>query len=78
MSKEDREGSWFEKKNKDREAQIAKNKQLNDAYQAGRNALDAKMWDAAVDNLSKASEIDAKQVAIWSSLADAYVGQAGT
>ncbi len=33
----------FEKAAKAREAQLAKNKDLNDAYTAGRTALDAKM-----------------------------------
>lgn len=67
----------FEKQNKVREAQLAKNKELNDTYQAGRAALDAKMYDEAVEALSKAAALDDKQVAIWSGLADAYVGAAG-
>jgi tetratricopeptide (TPR) repeat protein len=68
----------LEKQNKAREAQLAKNKELNDAYTAGRAALDAKMYDAAIESLVKASMLDDKQVAVWSSLADAYVGAAGT
>lgn len=68
----------LEKANKDREAQLAKNKELNDAYQAARAALDAKMYDQAIDLFTKASVIDVKQVAIWSGLADAYVGSAST
>lgn len=68
----------FEKAEKAREAQIAHNKELNDAYTAGRAAIDAKMWDDAITNLTKASMIDDKQIAIWSALADAYVGSAGT
>ncbi len=82
----------FEKQAKAREAQIAKNKDLNDAYTAGRAALDAaaqlsaagkredaaKQWDDAITNFTKASTIDAGQIAIWSGLADAYVGSAGT
>jgi tetratricopeptide (TPR) repeat protein len=67
----------FEKQNKAREAQLAKNKELNDTYQAGRTALDAKMYDEAVEALTKAAALDDKQVAIWSGLADAYVGAAG-
>jgi tetratricopeptide (TPR) repeat protein len=63
---------------KSKQAQIAKNKALNEAYNAGRTALDAKNYDEAVTQLSKASEMDATQQAVWSSLADAYVGQAGT
>ncbi len=72
------EKAKFEKSNKEREGQIAKNKALNDAYTAGRDALTAKNYDAAVDNLKKASEIDASQNVIWSQLAEAYIGQAGT
>jgi tetratricopeptide (TPR) repeat protein len=68
----------FEEAAKAREAQLAKNKDLNDAYTAGRTALDAKMWDSAIENFTKASMIDDKQIAIWSGLADAYVGSAGT
>jgi tetratricopeptide (TPR) repeat protein len=76
MTKEQK--AAFEKESKNREQQLAKNKELNDAYTAGKNALDAKMWDAAIENLTKASVIDAKQVAVWSGLADAYIGQAAT
>lgn len=68
----------FEKEKAAREAQIEKNKELNDAYTAARTALDAKMWDAAIENFTKASTMDDKQIAIWSGLADAYVGSAGT
>jgi len=68
MSKEDQE------KLKAREAQLAKNKALNDAFGAGKAALDAKNWQEAVDNLKKASELDAKQMAVWGALADAYTG----
>ncbi len=75
MSKEQKEA--FEKATKGREAQIAKNKELNDAYSAGKTALDAKQYDQAIESLAKASTIDEKQVAIWASLADAYIGSAG-
>jgi tetratricopeptide (TPR) repeat protein len=67
----------FEKQTKAREAQLAKNKELNDAYQAARTALDAKMYDEAIDAFNKAAALDDKQIAIWSGLADAYVGAAG-
>jgi tetratricopeptide (TPR) repeat protein len=76
MSKEDRDK--FEKANKEKEAQIAKNKALNDTYNAGKDALQAKNYDVAVENLKKASEIDASQSVIWTQLAEAYLGQAGT
>lgn len=75
MTKEQKEA--VEKANKAREAQLAKNKELNDAYTAGRTALDAKMYDAAIEGFTKASMLDDTQVAVWSGLADAYVGAAG-
>jgi len=74
MSKEQKE--QFEKTAKAREAQLAKNKALNEAFTAGKNAVEAKQWDAAIDSLNKASEMDPKQGAVWSELADAYVGKA--
>ena len=74
MSKEQK--AAFEKATKEREAQIAKNKELNDAYNAGKTALEQKQYDQAIDSYSKAAAIDDKQVAIWSGLADAYVGAA--
>jgi tetratricopeptide (TPR) repeat protein len=67
----------FEKANKAREAQLAARKELNDAYTAGKTALDAKMYDEAIDAFTKAAAMDDKQVAIWSGLADAYVASAG-
>lgn len=67
----------FEKKNKDREAQLAKNKELNDSYNAGKAALDAKQYDQAIEAFTKASTLDANQVVVWNGLADAYVGAAG-
>jgi tetratricopeptide (TPR) repeat protein len=67
----------YEKQTKAREAQLAKNKELNDIYQVGRTALDAKMYDEAIEALVKAAALDDMQVAIWSGLADAYVGAAG-
>lgn len=66
----------FEKQTKAREAQLASRKELNDTYQAARAALDAKMYDAAIEAFNKAAMLDDKQVAIWSGLADAYVGAA--
>lgn len=74
MTKEQK--AEFEKQNKAREAALAKNKELNDAYTAGRAALDAKMYDQAIEAFEKAAMLDDKQVAVWSGLADAYVGAA--
>jgi tetratricopeptide (TPR) repeat protein len=74
MSKEQRE--QYEKASKAREAQLAKNKALNDAYNAGKNALDAKQYDQAIENFNKASEMDPNQVVVWSGLAEAYAAKA--
>jgi tetratricopeptide (TPR) repeat protein len=76
MSKADKEK--FEKQKAEREAALAKNKALNDAYNLGKQALEAKAWDQAVDALVKATELDAKQSAVWSSLAEAYSGLAAS
>ena len=75
LSKEEKEAR--EKTLKAREAALAKNKELNDAYTTGKTALDAKSYDAAVEAFTKASTLDEKQVVVWGGLADAYVGQAG-
>lgn len=61
---------------KEREAQLAKNKELNDAFSAGRAAVDSKQWDEAITQLTKASELGPTQQAVWASLAEAYTGKA--
>ncbi len=68
----------FDKGNKAREADIAKNKALNDVYNAGKDALAAKQYDVAVENFNKANEMDPKQNVIWAQLAEAYMGVAGS
>jgi tetratricopeptide (TPR) repeat protein len=74
MSKEDKEK--FEKVAKEREAQMKKNKELNDAYTAGTAALESKDYDTAIASLTKAGEMDPKQLAVWQHLAQAYVDAA--
>jgi tetratricopeptide (TPR) repeat protein len=74
MTKEQKD--QFEKTAKAREAQLAKNKALNESYTTGKNAIEAKQWDVAIENLNKAAEMDPKQGAVWSTLAEAYVGKA--
>jgi len=76
MTKEQKEA--MEKAVKERESSMKKNKELNDAFNTGLTALQAKQYDAAIASLSKASELDPKQVAVWAQLADAYVGSAST
>lgn len=55
-----------------------KNNALNQAYNDGIAALDAKNYDVAIENLNKAGELDPNQIAVWSHLAQAYQDQAGT
>src|SRR3974377_1245608 len=55
---------------------MKKNKELNDAFSAGLAAMQAKDYDTAVTSLTKASELDPKQVAVWAQLADAHVNAA--
>ncbi|HTP88742.1 MAG TPA: tetratricopeptide repeat protein [Bryobacteraceae bacterium] len=53
-----------------------KNKALNEAFNGGRTALAAKQYDEAITQFNKAAEIDPNQLAIWSNLAEAYIGLA--
>jgi tetratricopeptide (TPR) repeat protein len=64
----------FEKKKKDAEASMAKQKELNDAFNAGRDAENAKMWDAAIEQYKKASTLDPMQHVVFSHMADSYIG----
>ncbi len=63
----------LEKATKEREAALAHNKALNDAFNQGMAAIQAKQWDAAIAAFNKANEMDPKQVVIWARLADAYM-----
>jgi tetratricopeptide (TPR) repeat protein len=62
----------LEKQLKERAAAIAKNKELNDAYNAGMTAMQAKQYEAATQSFAKAAEIDPKQTAVWAQLGEAY------
>lgn len=68
----------MEKQLKEREGEIKQRAALNEAFNNGLNALQAKQYDVAVENLNKASEIDPKQPAVWANLGDAYLGLAAT
>jgi tetratricopeptide (TPR) repeat protein len=61
---------------KEREAQLAKNKELNDSFGAGKTAIENKQWDEAITQLTKASELGPTQNAVWAALSEAYVGSA--
>ncbi len=68
----------FEKANKERSEAMKKNKELNDAFNAGMAALQAKQFDQAVASFTKASELDPIQHVVWAQLAEAEVGDAMT
>jgi tetratricopeptide (TPR) repeat protein len=70
MSAEDKQK--LEELYKKRSESMKKNAALNEAYSAGKTALDNKQYDAAIESLTKASELDPKQGAVWSGLAQAY------
>ncbi len=76
MSPEQR--AAIEKAMKDREQAMKKNAALNQAFNEGMAALQAKQWEQAVAAFVKASEMDAKQHVVWAQLAESYIGQAGT
>jgi tetratricopeptide (TPR) repeat protein len=52
---------------------MKKNKELNDAFNTGKEALLAKNFSAAVDAFQKGTELDPKQHVIWGQLAEAEV-----
>jgi tetratricopeptide (TPR) repeat protein len=76
MTKEQREA--LEKQMKERSAAMAKNKALNDAFNAGKEAQAAKNWEVAVQQFEKATEMDATQHVIYAQLADSYGQMAKT
>lgn len=64
----------YEKQLKERSAQMQKNKALNDSYNAGMVAFQAKDYPTAIENFKKAGELDPKQSAVWIQLAQSYDG----
>ena len=76
LTKEQKEA--LDKQAKENAANMAKNKALNDSFNAGKEALNAKNYDAAIDAFQKGVDMDASQNVIWANLADAYVGLAAT
>lgn len=83
MSKEQK--AQMEAKLKERSEAMKKNKELNDAYNAAKASLDqgvaepdkakkTPLFQTAVDGYTKASQLDAKQAAVWGGLGEAYTG----
>lgn len=63
---------------KQRSEQMKKNKALNDAFNAGQDALKAKDYKTAIDQFNKAGELDPSQPAVWNSLGESYAELAKT
>jgi tetratricopeptide (TPR) repeat protein len=72
------EKAAYEKKKQASEAAMKKNKELNDAFNAGIAAQDAKQWDVAIESFEKASTLDATQNVVFGRLADSYSALAKT
>ena len=71
----------IEKQVKERQAQLAKDKAVNDAFNAGMQAFDAKQYDVAVESFKKAAEANtmpANLPIILARLAEATTQLAGT
>jgi len=72
------EKAAFEKTNKERAALTAKNKELNEAFNAGKEAVNAKQFDVAVTQFTKASTLAPDQPVVWANLGDAEINLAKT
>ncbi len=76
MSAEERKR--YEQAIRNRQQAISKNKELNETFNDGMVALKMKNYPAAVQNLMKASELDAAQHVIWANLGEAQAKMALT
>jgi tetratricopeptide (TPR) repeat protein len=68
----------IERAMKERQQQLAKNKELNDAFNQGMEALKTKQFDAAIAAFDKAGTMDPKQHVIWGNLAETYAEMSKT
>jgi tetratricopeptide (TPR) repeat protein len=68
----------LEKSMKERESALKKRAELNENFNKGLAAIQAKQWPEAVDCLVKAAEADPTQTAVYAQLAEAYMGLAST
>jgi tetratricopeptide (TPR) repeat protein len=68
----------LEKQVKERSESMKKNKALNDEFNAGKTAMDAKDYATAEQHFQKAGELDPSQIAVWSSLGDTEYALAKT
>jgi superkiller protein 3 len=74
MSESERKA--YEEALKKRQQQISKNKELNEAFNAGMVAKEMKDFPAAVEKFKAASEIDPAQHVVWAQLADVQLSLA--
>jgi len=68
----------LEKQIKDSSEKMKKRGELNDSFNAGMTAKEAKQWDQAIAGFTKASELDPTQQAVWANLGETYVKLAET
>ena len=68
----------MEKQIKDRAEQMKKRGELNTAFNAGVEAVQAGKWEDAVANFTRAAEMDPAQIAVWSQLGEAGMKLAST
>jgi Tfp pilus assembly protein PilF len=68
----------LEKNLKERQASMAKNKALQDSFNTGMTALNAKDFPASVEAFNKAAELAPKEFAVFANMATAYEGLAKT
>ena len=76
MTKEQR--AEYEKKLKEQEAAMAKDKALQDAFNAGMEAKNAKNYPVAIENFEKASGLAPTQHVVWAQLAESYISLGDT
>jgi len=70
MTKEQK--AAMEKAMEARKKEMAKNKELNDSFNAAMEALQAKNYDVAIQNFEKAHELDPSQTVVVENMAKAY------
>jgi tetratricopeptide (TPR) repeat protein len=76
MTKEQR--AEYEKKLKEQEEAMAKDKALQDAFNTGMEAKNAKNYAVAVENFEKASTMSPNQHVVWAQLAESYISLSDT
>jgi tetratricopeptide (TPR) repeat protein len=72
------EKAAYEKATKERAQLQAKNKEVNDAFNAGKEAMNNKQYDVAVAQFSKTAGMVPDQAVVWANLGDAAIRLAGT